>query len=104
MTPKHVLLYESADAIHERAPQHFAAHSARLEEFRGRGDLLMVGAFGDPQREGSMAVFRTREAAEAFVADDPFVLHGVVRRWELRAWHEMYVGADVLADAAAQRG
>ncbi|HYY04955.1 MAG TPA: hypothetical protein VE997_00155 [Candidatus Limnocylindria bacterium] len=31
------------------------------------GALLMVGTFGDPQAEGSMAIFSSREAAEEFV-------------------------------------
>jgi predicted enzyme related to lactoylglutathione lyase len=44
--------------------------------------------FGNPQDEGSMAVFKTREAAEEFVAGDPFVLNGVVRGWQIREWNE----------------
>jgi uncharacterized protein len=31
-----------------------------------------------------MAVFTTREAAEEFVRDDPFVRNSVVRRWQIR--------------------
>jgi uncharacterized protein YciI len=89
MTTKYVLLYESGDDVQTRAPQHLPAHSARIGEFQQRGDILMVGTFGDPQREGSMAIFPTREAAEAFVAEDPFVLHGVVRGWQLRTWNEV---------------
>jgi uncharacterized protein len=89
---KHVLLYESADDVLARAPAHFAAHKARLDEFHARGTLLMVGTFGDPQAEGSMAIFSTREAAEEFVAGDPFVRNGVVRRWELRDWDEILTG------------
>ena len=85
---KFVVLYESADDVMAKAPLHFAAHKRRLDDFHARGDLLMVGAFGDPQAEGSMAIFRTREAAEEFVAGDPFVLEGVVRRYEIRDWHE----------------
>ena len=50
----------------------------------------MYGPFGDPQREGSMAVFLTREAAEEFVKGDPFVLNGVVRNWEIREWDEAF--------------
>ena len=88
---KYVLFYESADDVAVRARPHFAAHRARLDEFHGRGELLMVGTFGDPQAQGSMAIFSTREAAEAFVADDPFVVHGVVRRYELREWNEILV-------------
>jgi uncharacterized protein YciI len=48
----------------------------------------MIGTFGNPQDEGSMAVFKTREAAEEFVAGDPFVLNGVVRGWQIREWNE----------------
>jgi uncharacterized protein YciI len=88
--PVWVVLYESADDVYETAPVHFPAHKARLDEFRARGDLLLVGTFGDPLTEGSMAVFCTKEAAEEFVADDPFVVHGVVKRWTLRAWNEIY--------------
>jgi uncharacterized protein len=86
---KYVVLYESADDVMSKAPAHFPAHQERLDEFRARGDLLMVGTFGDPQSEGSMAIFRTRAAAEEFTAGDPFVLNGVVRRFEIREWNEV---------------
>lgn len=90
---KYVLFYESADDVLSKAPAHFPAHSKRLEEFHGRGTLLMVGTFGDPQKEGSMAIFTTREAAEEFVAGDPFVEHGVVRAWHIREWDEVLAPA-----------
>ena len=86
---KYVVLYVSADDIASKAPPHFPAHKERLDEFHTRGDLLMVGTFGDPQSQGSMAIFRTREAAEEFVRDDPFVVNGVVRRYEIRDWNEV---------------
>jgi uncharacterized protein YciI len=86
---RHVVLYASAPDVLSRAPAHFPAHKARLDEFHARGELLLVGTFGDPQEQGSMAIFTTREAAEAFVADDPFVLNGVVRAWEIREWNEI---------------
>ena len=37
-----------------------------------------------------MAIFTTRAAAEAFVADDPFVVNGVVSAHEVRDWSEIY--------------
>jgi len=37
-----------------------------------------------------MAVFATREAAEEFAAGDPFELNGVVRRWQVKEWNEIY--------------
>jgi uncharacterized protein YciI len=88
---KYVLFYEPADDVMSKAPAHFPAHRERLDAFHARGDLLMVGTFGDPQREGSMSVFRTREAAEEFAAGDPFVLEGVIARWHLRDWDEVLV-------------
>ena len=83
---KDVLLDESADDVLARAPAHVPAHRARLDEFEAAGTLLLVGTFGDPQAQGSMAIFTTREAAEAFVAGDPFVREGVVRSHEIRDW------------------
>ena len=87
--PVWVLIYESADDVYETAPVHYPAHKVRVDEFRARGELLLVGLFGDP-REGSMAVFRTRAGAEEFVAGDPFVRNGVVKAWTLREWNEIY--------------
>jgi uncharacterized protein len=86
---KYVLFYESADDVASKAPAHFPAHKERLDAFHARGTLLMVGVFGNPQDEGSMAVFSTREAAEEFANGDPFVLNGVVRNWYVRDWAEI---------------
>jgi uncharacterized protein YciI len=86
---KYVLFYESADDVGSRAAVHFPAHRAHWDAYREAGTLLMIGTFGDPQNEGSMAVFTTREAAEDFAERDPFVVNGVVRRWFIRAWNEV---------------
>ena len=86
---KYVVLYESAADVASRAPPPFAAHVARYQDFQARGLLLMIGTFANPQEEGSMAIFTTRQAAEEFVAGDPFVLNGVVARWEIREWNEV---------------
>ncbi|HUY52768.1 MAG TPA: YciI family protein [Streptosporangiaceae bacterium] len=86
---KYVLFYESADDVATKAPPHFPAHKARFEDFHARGDLLLLGTFADPQREGSMGIFTTREAAEEFATGDPFVLNGVIRHWHIRDWNEI---------------
>lgn len=90
---RHVLFYESAPDVLSKAPAHFPAHKARLDDFHARGTLLMVGTFGDPQAEGSMAIFTSRAAAEEFVEDDPFILNGVVRAWHIREWNEIFGAA-----------
>jgi uncharacterized protein len=84
-----VLFYDSADDVMSKAPAQFPAHKERLDEFHARGDLLMVGTFSNPQDEGSMAIFSTREAAEEFARGDPFVLNGVVRNLYVREWNEI---------------
>jgi uncharacterized protein YciI len=90
--PKFVLFYDSADDVRSRAPRFFAAHVARWKDFQSQGTLLMIGTFANAQDEGSMAIFTTREAAEAFAKSDPFVLNGVVRRWSIREWNEAITG------------
>jgi uncharacterized protein YciI len=89
---KYVLFYESADDVLSKAPEHFPAHRARLDEFHARSTLLMVGTFANPQEEGSMSIFTSREAAEDFAKGDPFVLNGVVRNWYIREWDEVLTG------------
>ncbi len=85
-----MLFYESADDVAGRAPPHFSAHRARLAEFHDRGELVLVGTFADPQADGAMSVFRSREATEEFAAGDPFVLNGVVRAWRVLEWPQVF--------------
>ena len=86
---KYVLFYGAAEDVLATAPRHFAAHRARYESFRATGKLLLIGTFADARRDGAMAVFTTRAAAEEFASGDPFVLNGVVRNWEVREWLEV---------------
>ncbi len=85
---KYVLLYESADDVATKAPPVFPAHLVRIREFTGHG-LLAIGTFGNPQAQGAMGVFATREAAEEFVAGDPFLSEGVIRAYEIREWNDI---------------
>ncbi len=87
---KYVLFYDPAENIGAVAPLHFPAHRARADDFHARGTLLMIGTFTDAQADGAMAIFTTGDAAEEFARGDPFVLHGVVRAWRIRAWNEAF--------------
>jgi uncharacterized protein len=89
---RYVLFYESADDMLPLAREHFPAHRARWQSYLDTGTLTGIGTFGDPQREGSMAIFSSREAAEEFASGDPFVKCGVVRRWYIRAWDDVLHG------------
>lgn len=91
---KYVVFYgEAADMA--KAREVFPEHQAWYEKFHERGVLLMIGTFADrgapgaPDAPAAMSVFTTREAAEEFVAGDPFVRNGVVRDWTIRPWNEV---------------
>ena len=68
---KYVMTYRAVEDFLPLAQQHYAAHSARVDEFARRGVLLMVGTFTEPVNGEAMGVFTTREAAEEFIAGDP---------------------------------
>jgi uncharacterized protein YciI len=86
---KAVVFYESADDVMEKAPIHMEAHSAWFRSFHERGTLLMIGTFADPAVDGAMCVFADRTTAEEFVAGDPFVTNGVVKRYTIKDWNEI---------------
>lgn len=52
----------------------------------------MAGAFLNNPKEplGTMAICHTREAAEEYVKGDPFVLNGMVSKWYIREWANMF--------------
>ena len=87
---KFVSFYEMAPGALPKLMEHFPAHRARLEEFHARGDLIAAGPLGNPP-EGAMGIFASREAAEAFIKEDPFVTHGLVSKWRLVEWNAAFL-------------
>jgi len=86
---KYVLRYEtSPDLDMEAVVAHFPAHQARWQEYQEAGTLLAIGPMADP-RDGAMAVFTSRQAAEAFAVDDPFVTEGLVTSHTILEWNEV---------------
>jgi uncharacterized protein len=88
---KYVVFYDAGPDFCTKVPLHIAAHQALWRRFRAEGTLLMIGPFTDEPAGGAMGIFTTRAAAEAFVAADPFVAHGVVARFVIRDWNEVLV-------------
>ena len=61
----YVLSYESGDDVASLAPEHLAAHRDRWEEFRARGELLLIGRLAiAPDRQGEGLGSRLLEAVE----------------------------------------
>lgn len=87
---KIVTFYELAPGALAHVMTHFPAHRARLDEFHARGVLLGAGPLGNPP-EGAMAIFTSREAAEEFIAGDPFVTNGLVASSRLVEWNAAFL-------------
>lgn len=83
----YLLLYDVVpDYVERRAPlraEHFALARAAV----ARGELVLGGALADPV-DGAVLLFRgdSPAAAEEFARADPYVRHGLVPRWRVRAW------------------
>jgi uncharacterized protein YciI len=93
----HYLLFYDVvpDYVERRAPWR-AEHLALARAAHARGELVLGGALADPV-DGAVILFRGDSPAvvEAFVAADPYVRHGLVTRWRVRAW------TTVVGDGAA---
>jgi uncharacterized protein YciI len=63
------------------------AHLRLAQEAHQRGELLLGGAFSDPTDQ-ALLVFRAadKSVVEDFARHDPYVLNGLVTRWEIRPW------------------
>src|SRR5258705_97192 len=56
----------------------YPRHKAVVDKFKARGEVIGVGPFTD---RGNMAIFRTRQAAEEFAREDPFIAAGLTDLW-----------------------
>ena len=82
---KAVLIGESSGATMEQIMVVYPRHKAVVDEFISNGDVIGIGPFAGG---GNMAIFRSRAAAEAFAARDPFILEGLVRAFTIRDWND----------------
>ena len=83
--------FTSMDEVRQIAPTELAAHLSRSHQLHEAGRLIMAGAFldqpGEPVR--TMGVLSTREDAEDYARNDPFVVGGMVSEWMIREWANM---------------
>ena len=80
---KFVVIGESSGASMDEIMTVYPRHKVLVDEFIKRGDVVGIGPFSDG---GNMAIFRSQEAAERFVARDPFILEGLVKSFVTRPW------------------
>jgi len=82
---KAVLIGEPSAATLDQIMAVYPRHKAVVDEYIAAGHVIGIGPFAD---FGNMAIFRTRAAAEAFAARDPFILEGVVKSFAIRDWND----------------
>lgn len=82
---KAVMIGESSGATMETIMAVYPRHKAVADKFIENGDVIGMGPFVGG---GNMAIFKTREAAERFVKEDPFILEGLVKSFVIRDWKD----------------
>jgi uncharacterized protein YciI len=95
-----LIYYVVDDFVARRVPLR-AEHLRLAREANQRGELLLGGALGDPA-DRALLVFYTpdRSAAEGFAQRDPYVVNGLVTRWEVQPW-SVVIGEDGAPQAHA---
>lgn len=83
----YILFYDVGDDFVAKRAQFRAAHLALARQAYERGELVLAGALAEPP-DGAVLIFRgpSPQPAEAFAKVDPYVTHGLVTRWRVRAW------------------
>jgi uncharacterized protein len=91
-----LLFYETTPDYLERRGAYRNEHLKLAWESHGRGELVLGGAYAEPA-DGAVLLFKgdSPAAAEKFVAADPYVKNGLVKRWWVRKW------TTVIGDQAA---
>ena len=83
---KAVFIGESSGASMDAIMAVYPRHKAVVDAFKAQGAIIGIGPFAD--RGGNMGIFRTREAAEAFAKQDPFILEGLITSFVIRDWND----------------
>jgi len=83
----YLLFYHTVDGYVEKRAPFRNDHLRLVREAHGRGELIMAGALADPVDQ-AVLVFRAPDTKviEEFVRNDPYVQHGLITQWEIRAW------------------
>jgi uncharacterized protein len=81
------LVYEVVDDYLSRRGAYRDDHLRHARQAYDRGELILGGAFADPA-DKALLVFRTSDPSvvESFAVKDPYVINGLVKRWEVRPW------------------
>jgi uncharacterized protein YciI len=81
------LFYDVADDFVERRAPYREAHLRLVQEAYRRGEIVLAGAVGMPP-DRALLIFRASDpsTADAFARADPYVVNGLVTRWDIQPW------------------
>jgi uncharacterized protein len=82
---KTVVIGEPSGVTMEVIMSVYPRHKLIVDKYIERGEVIGIGPFTD---RGNMAIFKTRNAAEQFVKEDPFILEGLVKSFAIRDWND----------------
>ncbi|MES2148435.1 MAG: YciI-like protein [Pseudomonadota bacterium] len=90
----YLLIYELAPDYLERRGQYRDVHLAMAWDAQRAGELVLAGALADPA-DGAILLFQCEspEPVERFAKADPYVINGLVKRYQVRHWNTV-VGDD----------
>ncbi len=82
------MIYDLVDDYMARRGAFREQHLKMAADAHTRGELMLGGAFADPPDKALM-IFRANDSkvAESFARNDPYVLNGLVKHWEIRPWN-----------------
>jgi len=84
----YALFYEVVDDFVARRTPFRQEHLRLANKARERGEILLAGALAEPA-DRALIVFHAADKsnAEAFARKDPYVVNGLVKKWEVRPWN-----------------
>src|ERR1700687_3620663 len=96
----YALFYELVEDMVARRVPFREEHLRLAREARERGELVLAGALADPV-DRALLVFHVddKSKVEAFARNDPYVLNGLAKKWEVRPWN-VVVGNENPASSA----
>jgi len=88
-----LLMYDLVDDYLERREALRPEHLALAQAAQLRGQLVLAGALADPY-DMTVLVWKVEDASviDRFVAHDPYVREGLVKRFRIRRWNVVIGG------------
>ena len=101
----YALFYEVVDDfVARRAP--FRQEHLRLgADAHERGEIILAGALSEPA-DRALIIFHVSDSSEveAFARNDPYVVNGLVKKWEVRPWNVVIGNEEPASSSEAPSG